>query len=127
MKQCSFVASVFGKVAVALLKGASAIGITYNEINIIVYYLLIPLSWTVMLDFYLGLPVSTGALMLIWIGIRIGTYGHFREWCDWAFGRSVAFLNFFNRLGSNYILTSVIICVLLPILLSLLLLLLLLP
>lgn len=32
-------------------------GLTYNEINILVYYLLIPLSWTVMLDCWLGMPI----------------------------------------------------------------------
>lgn len=30
---------------------AKLTGSTYNEVNIIVYYLLIPLSWTVMIDY----------------------------------------------------------------------------
>ena len=106
----------FRKVADALYKGASAIGITYNEINIIVYYLLVPLTWTVMFDYWLGTPITTYALIFIWFGIKIGTWGRFREWSDWAFMRSVAFLNFFNRWGGNYVLNSVIVCVLVPIL-----------
>lgn len=110
------VSNIFRKVAEVLLRGASALDITYNEINIIVYYLLIPMSWTIMLDFYLGYPVTTCALSLIWIGIKIGTWGMFREWSDWAFMRSVDFLNFFNRWGGNYVLNSVVICVLIPIL-----------
>lgn len=48
--------------------------ITYNEINIIVYYLLIPISWTIMLDFYLGYPITTCALAFIWLGIKLGTW-----------------------------------------------------
>jgi hypothetical protein len=36
------ISSIFRKVADALIYGASAMDITYNEINIIVYYLLIP-------------------------------------------------------------------------------------
>ena len=110
------VSNIFRKVAEVLLRGASALDITYNEINIIVYYLLIPMSWTIMLDFYLGYPITTCALSLIWIGIKIGTWGRFREWSDWAFMRSVDFLNFFNRWGGNYVLNSVVICVLIPIL-----------
>lgn len=42
--------------------------------------------------------------------------GRFRKWSDWAFMRSVDFLNFFNRWGGNYVLNSVIICVIVPML-----------
>ena len=106
------ISSIFRKVADVLIYGASVMGITYNEINIIVYYLLIPLTWTIMLDFYIGTPITTYALIFIWFGIKIGTWGRFREWSDWAFMCSVDFLNYFNRWGGNYVLNSVIICVL---------------
>ena len=108
------ISSIFRKVADALIYGASAMDITYNEINIIVYYLLIPLTWTIMLDFFIGTPVTTYALIFIWFGIKIGTWGRFREWSDWAFMCSVDFLNYFNRWGGNYVLNSVILCVLVP-------------
>ena len=110
------ISSIFRKVADVLIYGASVMGITYNEINIIVYYLLIPLTWTIMLDFYIGTPITTYTLIFIWFGIKIGTWGRFREWSNWAFMRSVDFLNYFNRWGGNYVLNSVIICVLVPIL-----------
>lgn len=106
----------FRLVATVLYNIATLLDMTYNEVNILAYYLLIPLTWTVMLDTYIGLPLTTGALLYIWIGIRIGTWGHFREWCDWAFMRSVDFLNYFNRWGGNYVLNSVIICVVIPML-----------
>ena len=106
----------FRLVATVLYNIATLLGMTYNEVNILAYYLLIPLTWTVMLDKYIGLPLTTGALLYIRIGIRIGTWGHFREWCDWAFMRSVDFLNYFNRWGGNYVLNSVIICVVIPVL-----------
>ena len=106
------ISSIFRKVADVLIYGASVMGITYNEINIIVYYLLIPLTWTIMLDFYIGTPITTYTLIFIWFGIKIGTWGRFREWSGWAFMRSVDFLNYFNRWGGNYVLNSVIICVL---------------
>lgn len=108
------ISSIFRKVADVLIYGASVMGITYNEINIIVYYLLIPLTWTIMLDFYIGTPITTYTLIFIWFGIKIGTWGRFREWSDWAFMCSVDFLNYFNRWGGNYVLNSVIICVLVP-------------
>ena len=69
------VSTIFRKVADALYKCASTMGITYNEINIIVYYLLIPLTWTVMLDCRIGTPITTYALIFIWMGIKIGTWG----------------------------------------------------
>lgn len=106
----------FRLVATVLYNIATLLGMTYNEVNILAYYLLIPLTWTVMLDKYIGLPLTTGTLLYIWIGIRIGTWGHFREWCDWAFMRSVDFLNYFNHWGGNYVLNSVIICVVIPVL-----------
>lgn len=107
---------IFRKVADALRKAASVVGITYNEINIIIYYMLIPLTWSIMLDICLSAPIATFAFVFVWAGIMIGTWGRFREWSDRAFMRSVDFLNFFNRWGGNYVLNSVIICVVVPIL-----------
>ena len=109
------ISSIFRKVADTLYNASTVIGITYNEINIIVYYLLIPLTWTIMLDGWLGTPITTYALIFTWMGIKIGTWGRFKDWSDWAFMRSVDFLNYFNRWGGNYVLNSVIICVLIPI------------
>ncbi len=110
------VQTIFNAVAIILYKVAQKLNITYNEINVIVYYLLIPLSWTIMLDCWIGLPITTAILSCIWIGIFIATHKFFKEWCDWMFQDSVAFLNFFNRWGGNYVLNSVIICVIIPIL-----------
>lgn len=95
---------------------ARATHLTYNQINVILYYLLIPLSWTIMLDCWIGLPVTTAVLLCVWLGIFIATRKFFKEWCDWVFKDSVDFLNYFNRWGGNYILNSVIICVIIPIL-----------
>lgn len=107
---------IFAAVAQSLLWIGNKFGLTYNEVNILVYYLLIPLSWCILFDCWLGLPITTFALVFVWIGIFIATRHTFREWCDWAFQDSVDFLNWFNRWGGNYILNSVIIYVLLPLL-----------
>ena len=108
------VQNVFTLVASSLLWIGRKTGLTYNEVNIVFYYLLIPLSGTIMLDCLIHKPYSTAALLFTWLGIFIATRHTFREWCDWAFQDSVDFLNWFNRWGGNYVLNSVIICVLVP-------------
>lgn len=105
---------VFYVVALSLLRMARKFGLTYNEVNILIYYLIIPLSWCIMLDCRIGVPVTTIAITVIWIGIFISKRHIFREWCDRRFQDSVDFLNWFNRWGGNYIFNSVIICVLVP-------------
>ena len=105
---------IFDIVAAGLYGSASAIGLTYNEINILVYYLIIPLTWTVMLDVRLRRVIATPILLAIWTGLALSVGSDFSGWCDRAFAASVDFLNLFNAWGGNYVLNSVIICVLLP-------------
>lgn len=105
---------IFAIVAKSLDWMGKKCGLTYNEVNILFYYLLIPLSWCIMFDCWFRLPITTFALIFIWVGIFIATHHIFREWCDWRFQDSVDFLNWFNRWGGNYVLNSVIICVVIP-------------
>ena len=112
---------IFNIVALSLLKTAKALHTTYNAVNIIVFYLIIPLTWTILLDFKIGMPVFTALLLAIWTGLLIYTRHHFLEWCDMAFRKSQQFLLSFKWLGWDYIVSSVIICVLVPILIYLIL------
>lgn len=105
---------VFGIVAAGLNLIAKALHMTYNEINIIVYYLIIPLSWFIMLDYIIGLPITTPIWILLWIYIFWSKRKFFRKWCDVAFQLSVDFLLKFQRIGWNYWKASVIICVVVP-------------
>lgn len=105
---------IFSVTAKSLDCIASKCGLTYNEINILVYYLFIPLTWCILLDLFIGFPITTFILMVIWTGIFIAKRHIFREWCNRRFQDSVDFLNWFNRWGGNYILNSVIICVAIP-------------
>lgn len=111
----SMVDRIFSWVANALDQIAMLFGLTYNEINILCYYLLIPLSWTILFDLYIRKPYATAALLIIWAGIIVAKWNNFSAWCDWLFDRSVDFLLWFNSWGGNYILNSVVICVLIPI------------
>ena len=95
---------------------AKLTGATYNEVNIIVYYLLIPLSWTVMIDYITMLPFLTPMYIIACIVFLWKDPMKFRDRCDWAFMKSVDFLLWFKKIGWNYIVSSVIICVVVPVL-----------
>lgn len=103
----------------AIVAGAEQIiakltGLTYNEVNIIVYYLLIPLSWTVMIDYITMMPFLTPMYIIGWVIFLWKDPMKFRARCDWAFEKSVDFLLWFKRIGWNYIVSSVIIGVVAP-------------
>lgn len=128
-----FVIMTFAVVAIALEWMARKLHITYNEINVVVYYWLIPLSWTLLLDYKLDasidvmgcqgyLPILTILLCFSWIGILIANYRFFSKWCDYVFKASQDFLCIFNRRGGNYVLNSVVICVVIPLIIYIILL-----
>lgn len=109
---------IFDITVVALLKVAALFNLTYNEINIIVWYYLIPLLWAVLVDVKLGLPLTTPFVVAI---LGIVTYVHrkdFKAFCDWLFMKSVAFLLLFDKVGMNYTVASVVVCVLVPIIIT---------
>lgn len=94
---------------------AKLTGLTYNEVNIIVYYLLIPLSWTVMIDYITMMPLLTTMYIIGWIIFLWKDPMTFKDRCDWAFDWSVDFLLYFKKIGWNYIVSSVIIGVVVPV------------
>ena len=98
---------------------AKLTGATYNEVNIIVYYLLIPLSWAAMIDYITKIPFLSIMYVVGWIIFLWKDPMKFRDRCDWAFMKSVDFLLLFKKIGWNYIVSSVIICVVVPILIYL--------
>ena len=120
--------SLFGKIVMtmaipifAIVVGAELLiaklsGTTYNEVNIIVYYLVIPLSWMVMVDYITKMPFLTPMFILAWVIFLWKDKMKFRNRCDLAFDKSVDFLLWFKKIGWNYIVSSVIICVVVPIL-----------
>lgn len=88
---------------------------SYNEINIIVYYFVIPFSWLWMLDSYFKFHFLKLTFMVFTIGFSVGCRD-FKTYSDCLFQKSVVFLKYFNRIGSNYHFSSVLICVVIPIL-----------
>ena len=95
---------------------AKLTGLTYKEVNIIVYYLLIPFSWTVMIDYIAMLPLLTPMYLISWVIFLWKDSMKFRARCDWMFEKSVDFLLWFKKIGWNYVVSSVIICVIVPVL-----------
>ena len=130
---------VFGIVAVILALLAKLVGVTYKEMNIFVYYFVIPITWCRMLDSifgtiieypsyteeeivslgavrYMAIPVLTVLYCLLWGFVVYYNRHGFRAWCERAFVNSVKFLLWFKVIGWNYYVSSVIRCVLVPIL-----------
>ena len=104
------VLGIFGMVAASLNILAKLIGMTYKEVNIIVYYFLIPLSWFLLLHWTIVSILYIG----LWTLLIYTKRKFFKEWCDCAFDISVIFLLKFQKIGWNYWESSVIICVIIP-------------
>ena len=105
---------VFLAVAVALMWLAKKSNRTYNEINIIIYYFIIPLSWIILLDMVLNIHWFKLSFILASF-IALFLIKDFKIFSDNLFSKSRNFLMYFNKFWSNYVLSSVIICVILPI------------
>ena len=111
-----FVLPIFAVVAGAEHIIAKLTGATYNEVNIIIYYLLIPLSWAAMIDYITKMPFLSIMYIIAWLIFLWKDPMKFRDRCDWAFIKSVDFLLWFKKIGWNYVVSSVIICVVIPLL-----------
>jgi hypothetical protein len=99
-----------------LLHLAKITKLTYNEINIIVYYFIVPFSYFFLLDIIFGFHYLKVSFLIFTIGFFTGCRD-FKNYSDKLFRRSANFLLYFNRFGSNYEASSVIICLSLPLVL----------
>ena len=105
---------IFQLVAFTLNEISDLTGLSYNEVNIVVYYIVIPFTWTILLDkifkfHYLKLTFSLIVVALLVI------IKDFSKFSDWLFDLSATFLMFLG----DYIIMSVIICVFLIIIIYL--------
>jgi len=94
---------------------------TYNEINIIAYYYIIPAFYIFLIDYKL----DTHFFKIIFFLIILCSFlfiNNFKKFSDLVFIKSVLFLKWFKIIGLNYIASSVIICVFIPIIILILLL-----
>lgn len=100
------------------LKWVSKIsGLTYHEVNIIVYYIIIPGIFI----YLLGRIIKNNRLILIYgvlVLLTITVVPDFALFSTKVFESSVDFLNLFDKVGLNYTQASVVICVIIPILIT---------
>lgn len=104
---------IFKIVANSLCYIGDKTGLTYNEMNIIIYYFCIPFSWVCLIDVLLHVHYLKITFIIFTLGFFTGCR-NFKDYSNWLFDKSVTFLNYFNKFGSNYIASSVWICVSLP-------------
>lgn len=83
--------------------------------NILVYFFIVTFTWIVLLDLLFDFHyLKIGFLLFC---IRFAFYRKdFEQFSVILYKRSVRFLNYFNRFGSNYIASSVWICEAVPLL-----------
>jgi hypothetical protein len=106
--------NTFEFIASTLCNGAKLIGITYNELNVIVYILVIPLVWAYMIDKarkFHRFKIAYLVMVLFFFG-----GGTFENNCDAVFMLCQIFLCLFYPIGIDYTAASVIFCVIVPIL-----------
>jgi hypothetical protein len=104
---------VFYIVAHTLNWIASVTGFTYNEINIIAYYIILPFVYVALIDRILRKHILKITYVVAWIGVfcLVKDCGAFS---NTLFDASVDFLLMFSHVGLNYVAASVVICVILP-------------
>lgn len=92
---------------------AEVTGFSYNEVNIIAYYIILPFACVILADRILRGHVMK-ILYVVGVSVCLFLIDDFTEYSDWLFQKSVDFLLSFEFLGWNYIVSSVLICVVFP-------------
>ena len=105
--------SVFVIVARLLEWVARLTGLTYNEINIVAYYMVLPFVYIALLDRIIGKHFLKASYVCVWI-LGLVLMNDFTDFSDTLFQGSVDFLLSFGIVGLDYIEASVVICVILP-------------
>jgi hypothetical protein len=104
---------IFNLTYKALMFIANLTGFTYNEINIIIWFIIIPFTWCVLIDKILKRNYLKITFLIITVVtlILIKDFNHF---CNQLFHQSAEFLRSFNIVGSDYVTSSVLVCLLVP-------------
>ena len=113
LKRTGLIQKIFNWVVRWLKALAKLMNLSYIEINIIVFYFVVPLSWLVLLDALFYFHYLTFAFLIFSLVFFLGCRD-FLTFSTGLYHRSVNFLNYFNRFGSNYVASSVWICLVLP-------------
>jgi len=104
---------VFNAVAQTLNWIASVTGFTYNEINIIAYYIILPFVYVALIDRILHKHILKIIYVVAWTGV-LCLIKDFAAFSNFLFKGSVDFLLMFSHVGLDYVSASVVTCVILP-------------
>ena len=105
--------SLFQHVYEVLMMISEITGFTYNEVNIIAYYILLPFLYIALADKIIKKHIFK-LLYLVFVSVTLILVEDFTVFSDWLFQVSVDFLLSFDSIGWDYRAASVIICVILP-------------
>ena len=89
-------------------------GFTYKEVNIIIWFYLIPFFWFILID-KANNSHRLKIAGLILIAVSLFLISDFTQFSNDLFHKSANFLRSFNTIGSNYIVSSVVVCLFIPI------------
>jgi len=96
------------------LKWISGIsGLTYHEVNIIVYYMVVPTLFIFLISKILKAKSLLIGFIIFQLFI-VFVIPDFEKFATTLFEGSVNFLNSFSQVGLNYVQASVVICVIIP-------------
>jgi hypothetical protein len=106
--------ATFQAVAKGLYYSGTLIHLSYNEMNILVYFGIIPLIWAYIIDklFRFHYVKLIHLLVILFCVVAINNLSAF---CDDLFYACVIFLNLFRPIGMDYVAASVLFCVVIPI------------
>lgn len=105
---------VFCKIADLLRKFAGRFAISYEAANIIVYFFIIPFSWLILLDIALSFFFFT-PLFLLTVFILKFFIKHFETFSGNLCDLAINILNSFSFMGMDYLVASIVFCVIFPI------------
>ena len=111
--RATIVHRIFFWVVRELIALANYLNLSYNEVNILVFYVVIPFMWCTLLDMYWEIHYLKIGYALLCLAMFL-IYRNFKTLSDTIYKKSVYFLLYFDRFGSNYILSSVLICLGVP-------------
>jgi hypothetical protein len=104
---------IFKIVFVLLMLIADMTGLSYEAINIIVYYIVIPFVFIYMIDLIIKKHyLKIGFAIFVLVSLLL--IDNFEKFSKHLFDLSVIFLNWFKIIGLDYLMASVVICVLIP-------------
>ena len=99
-----------------LIRLSSITKLSYNEVNIVVYYYVLPFFYFCIIDYKIETHLLKIPFIILSL-LSIIVIKDFKVFSDSLFNKSVKFLRFFKIVGWNYVVSSVIICIIVPIIL----------